>query len=268
MQTRKLYDPKFGQMKLGIMISGSGSNAEKIIERQIAMMQGEGSPYKVVAIFSDNPKSRAKEIGLQYRDQIGEIPVIVRDIEEFYRERGMPIRDMSVREEFDRNTKMDLLQHGVQVIAYAGYMKKVTKPLVEGFLGINVHPADLSLMNGDVRKYDGDKAVRKAILAGEKKLCSTTHIVEGRVDYGRILMISAPSQVELPAGWESRDEEMIKRVCDENQERLKVAGDWVIFPKTLEFLARGDYSFDSRGVIYYKDQAIPKGGRWGKEIES
>jgi len=92
--------------------------------------------------------------------------------------------------------------HDVDFIALGGYMSIISRPLLDMFPGriINVHPADLSVMEGGKRKYVGLHAVRDAMLAGERYLYSSTHVVRERVDEGEILMRSRPVEVWLPDG--------------------------------------------------------------------
>lgn len=244
---KKLYDLQDRKMRVAGFMSGSGSNLKKIIERSEA-------PYEVVVIFSDNPESNAKNIGNQYG-----IPVITRDMTEFYKEKNKPITDLEVRREFDSMTVDSIGPIGIDVVAYAGYMKVATAPLINAFLGVNVHPADLSITARGNRKFVGHHAVRDAILAGEKRIRSTTHIVEGVVDDGRILMISSPLEVNLSRDFNSKDKDQVKSAENYWQSKLKESGDWVIFPKTLEYIAQGRYSQDEKGNLYFEGKPIPSG---------
>lgn len=245
-----LYDPTRGRMRVAGLMSGSGSNLRKIIEHS------ENAPYKVVVIFSDNPASNAQKIGKEYG-----IPVVVRDISAFYRAVGKPRKDLAARAEFDSGTVGELMSFGVDVAAYAGYMSIATPSLVNAFLGINVHPADLSIVDGDRRKYTGDHAVRDAIISGERELRASTHIIEPTVDYGRILMISTPIQVSLPELFDAGDKKMVELVADLHQKKLKEVGDWVIFPKTLEYIASGRYSRDGSGKLFFDGGELVSGLR-------
>ncbi len=247
MALRELYNPESGRMRVAGFISGSGSNLVKIIEHEKKIESEERrSPYKVVLIFSENQESNAGKIGEKF-----EIPVIVKDISEFYNEKKRPREDLDVRREFDAETVNALEPYRIDAIAYAGYMSIATNPLIESFLGVNVHPADLSVMDRDKRKYTGAHAVRDAILAGETEIRATTHLIELEIDYGRIFMISKPVIVDPNLS------------PDENQSRLKEDGDWIIFPKTLEYLSDGKYSQDEYGNLYFDDKPIPFGLRLG-----
>lgn len=245
MALKKLHDPENGQMRIAGLISGSGSNLMRIIERGKEIDLVRGRPlYEVAVIFSDNSQSKAKKIGETYG-----IPTIIHDLKNFCRERGFSEGDLEARKQYDLMTAETLKHFDVGIAAYAGYMRIATAPLINSFLGINVHPADLSIMENGKRKYTGAHAVRDAIEAGEKQLFSTTHIVRSKVDYGEILMISPPCNVDS------------RLTPEQNQEGLKKAGDWIVFPKTLELIADGKFSLDESGNVYFNGAHIPYGLR-------
>lgn len=253
---RPLYSPRPDErMRLAGFMSGSGTNLLKILEKQDELdREAGGCPYEVVVIFTDNPSSNAGHIA-----ESRGLPLAVEDILAFYRARGHRTKkDLSLRPDFDRRVLDALLPYAVDTIVLAGYMSVVTAPLLRAFSGriVNVHPADLRILENGRRKYTGDFAVRDAILAGERVLRATTHLVRREVDAGEILMVSAPVAVELPEGvgpdtfpWpEHRD--LWNRIAGEHQERLKRVGDWAILPKTLERLALGRYSLDEEGGVF------------------
>jgi hypothetical protein len=101
--------------------------------------------------------------------------------------------------------------------------------------------------------------VRDAILAGERTISSTTHVIEPVVDGGQILMISPPMEVVLKPEWDLNRVEDLEEAEAFNQERLKARGDWVIFPRTLEDLAKGKFARDAEGRLYYEGNPIPRG---------
>ncbi|MBI5502846.1 MAG: formyl transferase [Deltaproteobacteria bacterium] len=254
---RPLHDPAGGPLRVVGLMSGSGSNLRRILEHRRALAAARGrAPFDVVAVFSDTWGSRATELGRDF-----DLPVLVRDIAAFYAARGAPRRDMALRAEFDAATVEALRPFAARAAAYAGYMSVATAPLIEAFLGVNVHPADLALEVGGRRRFTGDHAVREAILAGRPELRSTTHIIEPVVDGGRLLLISPPVPVVLPPGAELRDQAAVKRIAAEHQERLKEAGDWVVFPRTLEWLADGRIAQDEGGALHVDGTPIPRGWR-------
>ena len=268
-----LYTPVPGRaMRVAGFMSGSGSNLVKILERQSELDATRGGcPYRVVVIFSDNPASNAEAIGQRFS-----VPVVTEDIAAFYRSRGHETKkDLSLRPDFDRRVLEVLAPHHVDAVALAGYMSVVTAPLLEAFPGriVNVHPADLTILERGKRKYTGDNAVLDAILAGETTVRSTTHIVREEVDGGEILMVSPPVAVRLPAGLSptppvpAQDVRKFRDIARETQEQLKAQGDWVVFPKTLERLADGRYACDEEGNIHLdgellRDPRLEGGPSW------
>ncbi len=129
---------------------------------------------------------------------------------------------------------------------------------------INVHPADLSLSTSEgKRRYVGDHAVRDAILAGERTLCSSTIWIDQGVDTGPLLMISDPLNVEIPESLESlaEDRGRLMKIVEEYQGRLKRGGDWKIFPRTVELIARGRFALDKENRVYMDGYLVPVGYR-------
>jgi acetyltransferase len=235
-------------MRVVGLISGSGKSLVTVIEQQLDSEKQSGSPYEVVAIFSDNPKSKAEEIGKQYR-----IPVVIRDISAYYSERGVKITDKKLREEFDTETVKALSPYKAHVALYAGYVWATTAPLVNAYIGINVHPADLSIEKDGKRAYSGAYGVKDAFTAGEKTVASTAHLVTTLVDGGPILMISR----SIPVDWGKKSFEELEKECLNllNQEARK------LFPKVVMALAEGNFQRDENGLIYYRNIPIPKGYR-------
>jgi folate-dependent phosphoribosylglycinamide formyltransferase PurN len=268
MKRQLIFDPRSEKpMKVACFMSGSGTNAIKIIERSLK----SDSKYEVSLVFAEvrddrmdktgNKICRALDIAREYGVAYEHI-----DIRDFYQSKGHSSkRDLSLRPEFDLMILDKINPYNIDVIALAGYMSIVTIPLLDYYDGrvVNVHPADLSVMEDGRRKYVGMHAVRDAILAGETVLHSTTHIVREKVDYGEILVRSKPLAVDLPSGVTLEglidDKRLMRKVANEHQNRLKRHGDWVIFPLTLQLIADGRFEFDGRGNIYFDGAISPSG---------
>lgn len=236
-------------MNVAGFMSGKGTNLIKIIEHEQKLAQERGkSPYHVAVIFSDNSKSKAVEISSRFA-----IPAFTYDLQAFCAKKGASIKDMQARSEYERECVKVIDAFDCGVAAYAGYMRKATPVFVNSFLGINVHPANLTIKREDGKpKYRGDHVVLDAIEAGEKEIRSTVHIVDEKVDCGNILMISAP--VPIPQGYDKL------LPAYQYQDMLKEVGDWVIFPRTLEYIADGRFAADD-GMhnLYFDGKPIPNG---------
>jgi len=267
MGIRLIFDPlEHVPMRVACFMSGSGTNTRKIIEQSTRARE-----YKVVLIFTDvrddrltnsrEKRCRAKDIAEEYS-----IAYECVDIRDFYLNRGHRTRrDLSIRPEFDRMVLEKVEPYDIDVIANAGYMSIMTEPILERYSGkiLNVHPADLSIMEGEERKFVGIHVVEEAILAGEQELRATTHVVRERVDYGEILVRSGSIHVELPDGVFLKilmqDKELLKRIVSEHQDRLKEHGDWIIYPLTLQMVAEGRFALDGKGNTYLDGKLAPKG---------
>jgi folate-dependent phosphoribosylglycinamide formyltransferase PurN len=236
-------------MKIVGLLSGSGTRLINILEHQVELDAKKGSPYRVVGVFSENPNSKAKEIGDRFN-----LPTIVRDLRSFCQARGKKMTNLKTREEFDQETVQALQTLEADAAVYAGYVWVASAALVKAFIGVNGHPADLSVIAGGERAYAGADGVGAALAAGERELFATTHLVTTKVDGGPILIVSKPVAVEEDTGMSPRDRwrkylKLVNRRLSE------------IFPVTIEMLAAGQFERDDTWTIYSKDQPIPNGLR-------
>lgn len=233
---KKIYDPKVnGQMRVIGFMSGSGSNIRRLIEHERSY--ASEAPYKFVALFADTEDCNVRKIGNDFG-----LPVFVNDLEAFCAEKGRPVKDMETRRLYDSITRRSLFDFNAHAIALGGYMRKITEPLLNNYICVNVHPADLSKVDASGKRiFTGDKAVAKALRFGERELRSTVHLADEEPDRGPILMISDAVKVEEDAS-SFRDESFLEERAKHYQDLLKERGDLVIFPLVLDALARGRYS--------------------------
>jgi folate-dependent phosphoribosylglycinamide formyltransferase PurN len=171
----------------------------------------------------------------------------------------LTLNGLEARKEYDRVAGKLVEAFHIDVIALGGYMSYVTLDRC-----VNVHPADLSILTPDgKRKYVGDHAVYDAILAGETALRASTLWTDEGVDTGPLLMVSDALPVRLPEPLEklAEDKKRLSAVAESHQERLKEMGDWKIFPKTIEMIARGQFALDEKGHVYVEGQPVPEGYR-------
>jgi len=239
MKYSSLWKGNTEKMNTAGFLSGDGSNMRKILEYQ---KENSSCPYCIKVLFSDYASSKAAIIGSDF-----DIPVLYRDIKSFYYCNNVARNDLSLRHLFDAETKMILEFFHISAIALAGYMSVLSSVLTDNFLCINVHPANLTVEENGKRKYIGLHAVEKAIHSAETELRSTTHIVNGTIDGGELLMVSEPLTVRND--WNAL----------QHQQRLKEIGDWKIFPLTLALIAHNKFTRNSEGKLCYNEQCIEKG---------
>jgi folate-dependent phosphoribosylglycinamide formyltransferase PurN len=265
-----IYISKKGiKMKVACFVSGSGTNARRIIEHSKSDVSG----FEVELIFTDVRDDRVRKNGekmCKAKDITDEYDLAYEceDIRDFYYSKGHKNRrDLSLRPEFDSRVVRKIAPYKIDVIALAGYMSITTEPILSEYKGrmLNVHPADLSIMDGTERKFVGIHVVRDAILAGEKELRATTHIVREKVDYGEILLISKPVLVRLPRGIDiellKEDKKTLMKIVDNHQNKLKEKGDWVIYPLTLQMISEGSFALDGKGNVFLDGEKLNKGYR-------
>ena len=153
--------------KVGILISGRGSNMAALIEAARA----PDCPYEialVVANVADAP-------GLALAAAAG-VPQFA------HSHAGM------TRAQFDALVHGALIDAGVEYVALAGYMRLLSADFVEQWAGrmINIHPSLLPA-------HKGLDTHARAIAAGDTRHGCTVHFVTAELDDGPIL-----AQAEVP----------------------------------------------------------------------
>ncbi len=153
--------------RLGILISGRGSNMKALIEAS----QAADCPYEVALVASNNPDAP----GLEEAAAAG-IATFAQS------HRGM------ARESFDTLVDGALRAAGVEWVALAGYMRLLSPGFIEGWRGriVNIHPSLLPA-------YKGLDTHARALAAGEAVHGCTVHIVTPELDDGPIV-----AQAEVP----------------------------------------------------------------------
>jgi folate-dependent phosphoribosylglycinamide formyltransferase PurN len=264
MKATPIFDPdKAGRpMRVAAFMSGSGTNILKLIDTQNRITKvEEHSPFEVVFIFSDKSDGtcQGEKIALE-----NGIPYFSYDIRAFHSLRGLKRtvatpEGLAARKAFDEVAGTLVDAFDIDALALGGYMSYITLNRC-----INVHPADLSILTPDGnRRFVGDRAVLDAISAGESALCSSTLWTDQGVDTGPLLMVSSPLKVALPEPLETlrKDNKKFLEVVAQHQERLKETGDWQIFPRTVEMIARGRFALDEERRVYVDGTPVPRGYR-------
>lgn len=185
--------------KLGILISGRGSNMAALVEASRA----EGCPYEVVLVASDRPEAA----GLAWAQAQG-VPTFAQS------PKGMP------KPEYEAKIDAALRDAGVELIALAGYMRLLSDDFVARWRGriVNIHPSLLP-------KYKGLDTHARAIAAGDSHGGVSVHIVTEELDGGEVL-----GQVEVAILPGDTPETLAERV---------LAAEHRLYPRVIaEFLCR------------------------------
>jgi phosphoribosylglycinamide formyltransferase-1 len=150
-------------MKIGILISGRGSNMAALID---AVASGEIPASEVVIVISDKP------------DAPGLVRARVSGVDTLVIERkGRP------RTEHDAEIAAELKKREVELICLAGYMRLLSPEFVAEFPNriINIHPSLLPA-------FPGLDAQRQALDAGLKMTGCTVHFVDEHLDHGPVIL--------------------------------------------------------------------------------
>jgi phosphoribosylglycinamide formyltransferase-1 len=198
-----------GTKKVGVLISGRGSNLQALIDAQ-----RRGALGGEIAVVFSNVESAA---GLERARRAG-IPVAVRD------HRGRR------REEFDAELAELLEAHGVELVCLAGYMRLLSPGFIRRYAGriLNVHPALLPA-------FPGLHAQRQALEYGVKVSGATVHLVDEGLDSGPIVMQEA---VAVHAG--DSEDTLSARILEAEHR---------IYPRAVRALLEGRCAVEGRRAL-------------------
>lgn len=197
-------------LRLGVLVSGSGSNLQAILDASRAgRLDAE-----VRVVVSDNPDA----YGLERARRAG-VPA-----------RVVPWDTGRPRQEHDRAVVEVLRAHGVDTVALAGYMRLVTGELLAAFPNrvVNIHPALLPA-------FPGLHVHEKVLAHGTKFSGCTVHFVDEGTDTGPIIC-----QAVVPVRDDDTPETLAARILREEHR---------IYPEALQYLAEGRLRVEGRRVF-------------------
>ncbi|MGE4565617.1 MAG: hypothetical protein AB7F32_12150 [Victivallaceae bacterium] len=249
--------------RAAIFLSGSGTNAEVILERRRTAALPAFTP---AALVTDAPEtSRARELATRFG-----IELIALDIRAFYRARGecsirlSTPRGREIREEWTAELRRLIAPCNIDFGILAGFVPLTN--LTGDFPCLNVHPGDLTVCAPDGSRLLAGLhllPVEKAITMGLPTLRSSVILAQSytgngdkEMDSGPILGISEPVPVRLdghsvaelaavrdlrPGGKRPAEPDLLEIIARRNIENLKVNGDHVVFPRVIDAFASGRY---------------------------
>jgi len=246
--SRKLYTPREDKLRILGFSSGSGNSLWKALELQEQLnLTIEGCPYEIVGVFSDNPDSKA----IEYAKEIG-LPHYSLNLRDFHKHMGRPLSDLEARAAFDAEVYRLIQPCEADMILLAGYVWATTEILVENYLVVNVHPADLSVNRDGGRPYAGGNGVGDTIRAKEATICSSSHIATCDIDGGPLLLLSP--DILLDYTLYDNPDDMKKhylKIVNEHSRNLAT--------RVLLDIAEGKFEYSDEGKLYYRGTAIPFG---------
>jgi phosphoribosylglycinamide formyltransferase 1 len=195
--------------RLGILISGRGSNFEAIADRIAA---GE-IDAEIAVVISSRPDAR----GLQTARQRGLEAVSV------------PSKGMD-REIYDRLLLQELQSRQVDLVCLAGFMRLLSAGFIRQFSHriLNIHPSLLPA-------FPGLDAQHQALEHGVKITGCTVHFVDEELDAGPIVI-----QAAVPVLAEDTVEALSERILKEEHR---------IYAEALRIVLSGRFRIEGRRVI-------------------
>lgn len=198
-----------GPRRVGVLISGRGTNLQALIDAA-----GAGQLGAEIALVVSNVENAP---GLVRARRAG-IPGVFRD----HRSRA--------REDFDREIRELLGEHGVELVCLAGYLRLLSPAFVRAFPErvLNVHPSLLPA-------FPGLEAQRHAWEHGVKVSGATVHLVEEALDSGPIVLQEAVAvrEDDTPVSLAARILEAEHR----------------IYPRAVRLVLAGRYRREGRRIV-------------------
>jgi len=200
----------FAFRRLGILISGRGSNLQSIIDAV-----ADGRLDASIAVVVSN---RVEAAGLLRARQAG--------IEALHvGARAFPDRDA-----YDRAIVDALTARGVDLVCLAGFMRLVGQPFLDAFPNriLNIHPSLLPA-------FPGVDAQRQALEHGVRVSGATVHLVTSELDGGPIVLQSA-----VPVLADDSVDTLSARILVEEHR---------IYPEAIALVLDGGWSLHGRRFV-------------------
>jgi len=187
-------------MKIGVLISGRGSNLRSLIEAQI----GGQLSAEISTVISNVPDALGLEIAASHG-----IPIKVINHKEF-----------DIRENFEEALNNALVLADIDLICLAGFMRILSDNFVNNWKNrlINVHPSLLP-------SFKGLNTHERALKAGVCFTGCTIHFVRAAMDDGPIIL-----QAAIPTLPQDTPKTLANRVLEQEH---------IIFPLAVRMIAEG-----------------------------
>jgi phosphoribosylglycinamide formyltransferase-1 len=194
-------------MKIGVLVSGGGTNLQAIIDK---VESGFISNGEIAVVISNNHGVYALERAKKHN-----IPALC-----------LSPNDFETRELFHKALIEKLHEYGVELVVLAGYLVNISKEMVKAFPRriINIHPSLIPSFCGT--GYYGLKVHEKALARGVKVTGATVHFVDEGTDTGPIILQKA---VDIPEGMTAK----------ELQQKVMEEAEWQILPKAIQLITDG-----------------------------
>lgn len=155
-------------MKIAVFASGEGTNLQALLDAC-----ADGRVRGTVALVVSNKE----DSGAVRRAQRRGVETLV-----------CPQNEHPTAEEYNSFLAQECKSRGIDLICLAGFMLKISRPLLEAYPGriLNVHPSLLPAFGG--QGMYGRKVHEAVVAAGVKVSGATIHVVDEEYDHGPIVL--------------------------------------------------------------------------------
>lgn len=202
-------------MKIAVLVSGSGTNLQTLIEQ---LHQEPGSGIDIAVVISD----RGGIYALTRAERAG-IPT-----------RVVKTQDFKHRVDFDAAISQQIEHFAAELVVLAGFMKLFQPPFVRKYRNriLNVHPTLLPA-------FPGAHPIADTLAYGVKVAGVTVHFVDEGVDSGPII-----AQTAVPV-FDTDDEESLHARIQIEEHKL--------YPQVIKWYAQGKLKIEGRKVSVEAD---------------
>jgi phosphoribosylglycinamide formyltransferase-1 len=205
-------------VKLGVLISGTGSNLQAIID---AILRGD-LKAEIRLVISNRTDAQ----GLERARRHGIETMVIEH------------RKFPSREDFDRAILAALRDRSVELVALAGFMRLLSNVMLDALPGriMNIH-------NSLLPSFPGIHGPKDAIEYGVKIAGCTVFFVTPGVDVGPVIV-----QAAVPVLSGDDEDRLAARILQQEHR---------IFPHAISLFQQGRLEIDGRRVIIKGDSSAP-----------
>lgn len=204
-------------INIAVFISGRGSNFLTLLKN---IEKGVLKNCRISVVFSNNQNAK----GLEYAVNAGIDTIVI------------PSKNRNDREKYDKEIINALSNYSVDLICLAGYMRIVTKELIEAYKNkiINIHPALLP-------SFPGLHAQKQALDYGVKISGCTVHFVDEGMDSGAIIL-----QKTVPVYHNDTEDSLSDRILEQEH---------IAYTEAVSLYAEGRLKINGRQVEIVDEKA-------------
>lgn len=206
-------DPKRSNRRIGVLISGRGSNLQAIIDAIAARRLNA----EIALVISNRPDAA----GLLRAQNAGVETVVVDHTDK---------AKFATREDYDRELVRLLKERNAGLVCLAGYMRLLTKVCLDAFPNaiVNIHPSLLPAFPGTNAQY-------QAWEHGVKWTGATVHFVTAELDGGPIIL-----QETVPIKDGDDIDTLVARILEREHH---------LYPLAIQSVLNGNWRIEGRRFI-------------------